>query len=205
MANFITLFRLPLLLAYVLLLYSGNRTLQLWDIPVLVLLLAMDTLDGMTARSLKQVSLLGSVLDIAVDRAVELVLWVVFANFNLISIVIPLVIIVRGVTVDAVRAVGLKDGEMPFHQVRSRISRFLVASPYMRSSYGIIKGLAFLTLTVVLSFRTPTPPSWEQHLLEAAQIISWLAALICLVRGLPVLIEGFRYLKSQGSTTTGNS
>ncbi len=205
MANFITLLRLPLLTVYVLMLYSGNQTIRFWSVPVVIVLLLMDTLDGITARSLKQVSLLGSVLDIAVDRAVELVLWVVFADFDLIPVLIPLVIIVRGVTVDAVRAVGLQNGVMPFQQVQARLSRFLVASPVMRSSYGIIKGFAFLILTLDLGFQTANPPPWEPVLHISALVLSWLALVICLARGLPVVIEGLRYLKSQSPSRSGTS
>ncbi len=197
MANFITLLRLPFLIAFVLLLSVENEQVRLWCIPLLFVLLLMDTLDGLTARSLKQVSLFGSVLDIAVDRIVELVLWVVFAFFHLIPIVIPLIIIARGISVDAVRAVGLQEGLMPFQQVKARLSRFLVASPIMRTSYGITKGLAFIALTLDLALQTNDPPKWGLPFHTGVQVVSWLATVICLARGLPVLIEGFQYLKSQ--------
>jgi CDP-diacylglycerol--glycerol-3-phosphate 3-phosphatidyltransferase len=202
MANFITLFRLPLLTIFVVLLDVGNETVRLWCITILVVLLLMDTLDGFIARSLKQVSLLGSVLDIAVDRTVELVLWVVYCHFRLIPVIVPLIIIARGVTVDAVRAVRLKGGVMPFQQVRARLSQFLVASPFMRSLYGITKGLAFIVLTLDLGLRTSNPPAWEPLVHTIAMVLTWLAVSACLARGLPVLIEGFRYLKSQDFYTS---
>ena len=46
-------------------------------LPVLFL---MDWFDGYVARTKNQVSDLGSVLDIAIDRVVENVLWLVFAH-----------------------------------------------------------------------------------------------------------------------------
>lgn len=197
MANFITLMRLPFLVIFLLLLYTGNSNVQLWSIALLLVILIMDTLDGTTARIRREVTLLGSVLDIAVDRAVEFSLWVVFADLRLIPVIVPLIIIMRGVTVDAVRAVGLEGGIAPFQQVRAPLSRFLVGSPVMRTGYGVAKGLAFIFLTWDLGLHRSgfSPLTTPVH--ETAQVLTWLAVIICLARGLPVLVEGFRFLKSQ--------
>ena len=197
MANLITLMRLPFLVIFLFLLYTGNPIIQFWSIALLLLILVMDTLDGFTARSLKQVSLLGSVLDIALDRTVEFVLWVVFADLRLIPVIVPLIIIIRGVTVDAVRAVGFKDGTAPFQQVRAPLSRFLVGSPMMRTGYGVTKGLAFLLLTWDLGLHHSGFSPLTAPVDTTAQVLTWLAVVICLLRGLPVLIEGFRFLKTQ--------
>ena len=89
MANLITLLRFPLLFIYVILLYTDNGVLQIWCVPFIVLIILMDMFDGLIARARGEVSLLGSVLDIATDRTFEIILWVVFAHLGLIPVIIP--------------------------------------------------------------------------------------------------------------------
>ena len=193
MANLITLLRFPLLFVYVTLLYTDNPSLQFWCVPFIVFIILMDMFDGLIARALGEVSLLGSVLDIATDRTFEIILWVVFAHLGLIPIVIPLIVITRGTTVDAVRAVGMKDGLAAFEQVKHPISRFLVSSRFMRDSYGIAKGFAFAFLTLNLGLRT-LGSEFESGVHIAALALSWLSIAFTIARGLPVLIEGYRFL-----------
>ena len=194
MANLITLLRFPLLFVYVALLYSGNAIIQLWCVPFIVVIILMDMVDGLIARALGEVSLLGSVLDIATDRTFEIILWVVFAHLGLIPIVIPLIVITRGTTVDAVRAVGMRNGVTAFEQVKHPISRFLVSSRFMRDSYGVAKGFAFVMLTLALGLQTQNSP-WGETAHTAALILSWISIAFTIGRGLPVLIEGYSLLK----------
>ncbi len=193
MANLITLLRFPLLFVYVALLYSGNDTAQLWCVPFILLIIILDSVDGIIARALDEVSLLGSVLDIATDRTLEIILWVVFAHLGLIPIVIPLIVITRGTTVDAVRAVGMSSGKAAFDQVQHPVSRFLVASRFMRSAYGVAKALAFALLTLTLGLQTKGHPQ-AAAVETAALALTWLSVAFNLARGLPVLIEGYRLL-----------
>ena len=80
MANVITLLRFPLLFTYIGLLYFGDATTQMWCVPFIVIIILMDTLDGVVARSRGETSLLGSVLDIATDRTLEFILWIVLCQ-----------------------------------------------------------------------------------------------------------------------------
>ena len=194
MANLITLLRFPLLFVYVVLLYSENAAIQLWCVPFIVVIILMDTFDGMIARALKETSVMGSVLDIATDRTLEIVMWVIFAHLGLISIFIPLIVITRGTTVDAVRSVGMQKGLTAFEQVKHPISRFLVSSRLMRSSYGTAKGFAFAFLTLDLGLTTAAAP-WSPAIHTTALILTWLAISMTIARGLPVLIEGYSLLK----------
>ena len=89
MANAITLSRFPLLFIYIVLLYSKNPTAIFWCVPFIILITMMDMLDGIIARKFGEVSLLGSTLDIAVDRAFEIILWVVYSDLNLVPVIIP--------------------------------------------------------------------------------------------------------------------
>ncbi len=190
MANLITFLRFPLLFFYLLLLYHGNATAQFWCVPLIAFIFFMDTVDGYVARLRGETSLLGSAFDIATDRTLEIVLWVVFSDLGLIPIIIPIIAIVRGTTVDAVRAVGISKGQAAFDQVQHPISRFLVSSRLMRDFYGIIKGIAFIMLTVSLWARTVNLPN-ALMLHEITLVISWLTITITIVRGVPVLVEGY--------------
>lgn len=199
MANLITISRFPLMAAYVALLFYASPRVILWSVPFLVFIVLMDTLDGTVARLRKETSLLGSALDIAADRTLEFFMWVAYAQLDLITVAIPLIVIMRGVTVDAVRAVGIAQGVPPFKQVHGAISRFLVSSPFMRSGYGIAKGFAFSFLTIDLGLRQLNHP-WSGGIHVAALVISWIAVGFCLARGIPALIEGIAGLRAQDAT-----
>jgi len=194
MANTVTLMRFPLLFIFVAFLYTGNATIQLWSVPFIIVIIMLDMFDGMIARLRGEVSLLGSVLDIATDRSLEIILWVVFAHLGLIPIVIPIIVITRGTTVDAVRAIGMRNWQAAFDQVKHPISRFLVSSRWMRNSYGVVKGAAFALLTLSLGLQTLESP-WYTPAYNTALVFSWVSILFTIVRGLPVLIEGYDLLE----------
>ena len=128
MANAITLSRFPLLFIYIFLLYTKNPTVIFWCVPFIIFITFMDTLDGLIARRFGEVSLLGSALDIAVDRAFEIILWVVYSDLHLIPVIIPIIVITRGTLTDTIRAVGMSTGKAAFDQVQHPFSRFLVSS-----------------------------------------------------------------------------
>lgn len=195
--NHITLARLPLLALIILLLYSSSGVAYLVAAPLILALILMDSLDGYLARKYKKTSLLGSVLDIGVDRAVEYVMWVVFAHLRLISVLIPLLVIVRGSLVDTIRAVAPSRGETPFGMMRTPLGRFLVGSPWMRSSYGIMKAVAFVALALVYGLKTLNNPLYTPFF-WFAQAASWIALALCLVRGVPVFFEAPRLLREEG-------
>ncbi|MFP3895586.1 MAG: CDP-alcohol phosphatidyltransferase family protein [Anaerolineales bacterium] len=194
MANLITLARFPLLIVIVLLLYVAGATPRLINVPLLLLLIGMDSLDGMVARARGETSLLGSVLDIMADRTVELVLWIVYAHLGLISVVIPLVYVVRGTVVDALRGLYVREGETPFGAMRTGIGRWLVASSFMRGIYGVSKLISFagLAMTHALqayALRGAVSSEWVATSSLVFNITSWIALAFCLTRGLPVVVE----------------
>ena len=194
MANAITMLRYPVLVAVILLFYLGDTTALYVNVVVLFVLLLMDTLDGMVARRRGETSLLGSTLDIATDRAVEIVLWVIYAHLGLISVAIPIIVVVRGNLVDAFRSVMVERGVKPFDMMRSRWGRFLVATPIMRTGYAVAKITAFLLLALTLALQSGSAAATDL-VWTLAGIISWVAVVICLARGIPVLIEGWPLLQ----------
>jgi CDP-diacylglycerol--glycerol-3-phosphate 3-phosphatidyltransferase len=193
MANLITIARFPLLLIYLIILYYGNQNLLYFNVPFILVIFMFDTLDGWVARKRGEASLLGSVLDIATDRSLEYVLWVVYAHLGLIPLVVPLIVLIRGTTVDAVRAVGMKSGRSAFDQIQSSLNRFLVSSRFMRAIYGFSKGAAAGFLTLAYALRE-SQGGWYQPIYSAGLVFTWLSVFLCVVRGLPVLIEGVKTL-----------
>jgi CDP-diacylglycerol--glycerol-3-phosphate 3-phosphatidyltransferase len=199
MANTITLARIPLLILVVILLYVGSPQVQVVTAFLVLLLIFMDTLDGVVARRRRETGMLGSKLDIAVDRIVELVMWVVYANLHLISVAIPIIVIIRGGLVDMVRSFSLIWGETSFGMMQTKWGRRLVASGFMRSLYGVSKAVAFFMLALALGLRglwadTPRAPVAET-ILTIAVVLSWIAAALCIIRGAPVLIEARTLLR----------
>lgn len=186
LANTITILRFPLLVGVVSLLYQPNDSLRLVAVLLIAVLMFMDTLDGVIARRRHEESLMGSALDIAADRAVEIVLWVVFAHLRLIPVIIPLVVIVRGTLTDSIRGVAAQRGLSAHRMMSSALGKWLVSSPPMRTSYSLVKIVAFLTLAWSLQSRGA--PS-TQAVYETGLNAAWLAMALCIIRGLPVLWE----------------
>lgn len=194
LANSITLARFPLLVLLVWMLYAGGVWGRFLAVPGVVLLIVMDAFDGIVARRRNETSLLGSVLDIAADRAVEITLWVVFASLNLISIVIPIIFIIRGALTDSVREVGYAGGKTAHAQMSSDWGYWIVAGRPMRAGYGLVKAAAFMTLALTLALQTIQSPFYQPALISAL-VLSWLSTVLCIVRGVPVVMEAFRWEK----------
>jgi phosphatidylglycerophosphate synthase len=141
----------------------------------------------MVARRTGRTSLFGSVLDIAADRTYELVLWVGFADLRMVPMVLPLLVVARTTLTDALRSVEIGRGTAPFAQHRSPLARFLVASSWMRTGYSVGKVTTFcgLALTRALSGGPAVMVAW-------LRVIAWLTVIICVVRGLPVIVGSLR-------------
>jgi CDP-diacylglycerol--glycerol-3-phosphate 3-phosphatidyltransferase len=187
-ANLVTALRFPLLIAIVVMLYLGGAVVQLVAVVLIVVLILMDMLDGVVARLRGEQTLVGSALDIAADRAVEIVLWVTYSHLRLIPVAIPLIVVIRGALTDSIRNVALQDGQSAHSMMRSPWGRWLVTSSAMRSGYGVAKGFAFGLLALTLGLRSGGYEGW-QAVWTTATALAWLSAALCVLRGLPVIIE----------------
>ncbi len=196
MANIITITRFPLIFIYIAILYYGGETLAYLNVPFILLIFMMDSLDGFVARRRGETSLLGSVLDIATDRTLEYLLWVVYAHLGLIPVLVPLIVLIRGTTVDAVRSVGMKQGLTAFEQIKSPLNQFLVGSRFMRAFYGTAKSTAAGLLTLVHALKE-APLEWYNLAYQAALLFTWVSVATCVIRGVPVLIEGIKDLQRE--------
>jgi CDP-diacylglycerol--glycerol-3-phosphate 3-phosphatidyltransferase len=199
-ANLITIARFPLLIVVVLLLYGQDNSGRTTAVALTALLIFMDTLDGVVARRRNETTLLGSALDIATDRAVEIVLWVVYAHLGLISVIIPLVVIVRGTLTDSIRNVAVQHGISAHAMMRSRLGKWLVASSPMRTGYSLVKLTAFMTLAATLALQS-NGAVWED-VYQVGAVASWVAMALCILRGLPVLVEAPAFFRSLEAKTS---
>lgn len=192
MANFITTSRFLLLLLLIGIVYSGNPWLQLVNAPLMIFIIVTDALDGYVARKRGEETVFGATFDIAVDRIVENVMWVVLAHLDFIGVWVPLLFIIRGSLVDAIRSKGAAGGTAAFDMMQSPVGRFLVAGRFMRAFYAVIKAVAFSWILLWQPIPELAPAFWAQW----SGIIEWIslglvltAAFLCVARGLPVMIE----------------
>src|SRR5258706_391127 len=143
MANLITLSRLLLLFVLLASAYFSPPVWQLANAPLLILIIALDGIDGWVARRRRETSVFGAIFDIAVDRVVENVLWIVLAHLGLVPVWATIVFVIRGTIVDAIRHAAISSGESAFGMMRTSIGRFLVASRFIRGFYGTLKAVTF--------------------------------------------------------------
>jgi CDP-diacylglycerol--glycerol-3-phosphate 3-phosphatidyltransferase len=148
--------------------------------------------DGWVARRRNETSVFGSIFDVAIDRTVENVLWVVLADLDLVPIWVALTFIVRGTVVDSIRYAAISRGETAFGMMRSPWGRLLVAGRFMRGFYGVVKAVTFGWIFFIQPWPTLFPELWQQWGNAAALIANLLvytSVALCIVRGLPVIIE----------------
>jgi CDP-diacylglycerol--glycerol-3-phosphate 3-phosphatidyltransferase len=188
-ANLITLARLPRVLIVVGLLFVPGFGVRLAGLVLLIVLFLLDWFDGYVARLRHEVTDLGAVLDIALDRSVENILWITFTYLGLVPLWVPIIFLIRSFVVDGIRGVALARGKSGFGMMYSPLGRFLVASRFMRNLYGLAKGVTFglLYLTWTLALKDPTILI-TLHPLNQGLI--FFTTALCLLRGLPVIQDG---------------
>ncbi len=191
LANIISIGRVFFAFGSIALLYEKATWAYLIALILTVIAFALDGLDGYVARKLNQSSDFGSVLDIMGDRIVEASYWIVFAVLGWISIIFPLVCVVRAFVTDGIRSVALSKGYTAFGAKSMQSSKwgsFICSSKFMRISYAVAKVLAFFLLIIV---NTPGMELWkyidELHIIT--MIFAWAAIIFCVVRAIPVVAE----------------
>ncbi len=197
--NRVTIARIGLVFYLVVLVYDQNLWARLLAAFFAVLVIVGDWLDGYLARKLHQSSALGSVLDIAGDRIAETVLWIVLADLKLVPLWIPIAVISRAVLTDSIRGYLLKYGYTAFGKttmMQSAIGKCLTGSPVMRTGYALLKAFTFGWLLLIsgldklqgeLSF---VSYSFLGIGYRIGYITAIITAIICIVRGIPPIIEG---------------
>ena len=204
-ANLITGARVILLFVATAFAVAGNRPLAFVALPLALVALLMDWLDGLAARRWGGESKLGGVLDIAGDRVAENVWWITFAWLRLIPLWVPVVVLSRGFITDGLRSYALSKGHSAFGKetmMQSRVGHFLVASRWSRGVYGGAKVLAFGLLFGLNAMQhTLAPADSILGVLESIAFAStFLTVALCLIRGIPV-ITAFKQLLAREETS----
>jgi CDP-diacylglycerol--glycerol-3-phosphate 3-phosphatidyltransferase len=157
------------------------------------------------------------VLDITADRIVEHIFWISFAVFGQVGLWVPLVIMTRSFLVDAARGMALVHGKTPFGSStlqRSALTRFLTGSRTMRTGYAVAKTAAFVLMGTEVALAraeavglTPLSTNASDLLGVGAHVSVWVAVVLCVVRGIPVLMDSRAYLEPapDGSAAGGGA
>ena len=202
MANLITLFRLMLLFVIFLIMDFGGLYGHLWGIFLTVFIIALDSIDGVIARWLKETSEFGGLFDIVVDRIVENCFWIYFAARGFIPVWIPFIILSRGFFTDGIRSVALSKGMTAFGEKsfqKSALGKALVSSKLSRGLYGFSKILAFISLIALQGLTLPGsdslfPDNIKNVIRISGYIIVYFTVAFCIVRAIPVLLDSRSFL-----------
>ena len=185
-------------------LFGHGAWANLAGVALTVAAMALDALDGHVARSRNLVSPVGAQVDILGDRMVENVYFTYFAVVGMVSLWLPVFFFARGAATDFLRGLAAKTGRSGWGanaMLDSAVGRALVASRWSRGLYAAMKCLCFCYLGLELALaRGPVALlgsfAAEAHTVirAGAQVLTWTTAAFCLLRGLPVLLEGWRFL-----------
>ncbi len=192
MANWITTLRIVLVLVLVGLIYQLSPAWQLFNAALLIFIFILDGVDGYVARKWNETSTFGAAYDIAADRVVENSLWIVFTHLGYTPVWVPIVFVSRGFVVDVIRSRVRLRGQTPFSMMRGPVGRLLVAGRAMRFLYGGVKAAAFGWILLLRGGRELWPELWNDwsvRLNTVTQILVISAVTLCLVRGLPVILD----------------
>jgi phosphatidylglycerophosphate synthase len=181
--------------------------LDLAMVPLLAWAIYMDALDGWVARKLHEESKAGALFDITGDRIVELALWTFFAikrdttGVAFVPYWVPLVIITRTALTDMIRSVAFGAGKTAFGESSMQTSawaRQLVSSRWSRAVYGGLKAVTFCALGLLLAWPRMRPNTdfagWARLTVDS---LVYLTTIFAVVRGIPVLWEGRRFLSAR--------
>ena len=188
--NLISIFRtvLTIALAIFILKNPENKNLLIFAFWITWFVIILDGIDGIIARYLKSDSDFGAFFDIACDRITELIYISLFVTLKWIPFWILVIFLVRGILVDGIRGFAVKEGKTAFGEksmMRSNLGYFLTGSRFMRFLYGLVKAVAFAFMFLVQS-------NFPQYF-NLEMFLIYLMTFLCVIRGVPVLIEGKRF------------
>jgi CDP-diacylglycerol--glycerol-3-phosphate 3-phosphatidyltransferase len=185
-------------------LFGRGAWANLAAVGLTVASIALDALDGHIARKKKMATPVGAQLDILGDRMIENVYFTYFAAVGMVSLWLPVLFFARGAATDFLRGLAMKAGHSGWGanaMLQTWWGRALVASRWSRGLYAAMKCLCFCYLGLELALtRGPvallgTLAADVQVIIRAgAHVLTWMTAGFCLVRGLPVLVEGWKYI-----------
>lgn len=205
MANLITVGRLILLFVVIWMIYHGDVQVIELCMLLIIVVFASDGLDGWVARKRGSTSAFGAVFDIAGDRVVENVLWIIFADLDLVPIWVPLLVVTRGFLVDGLRSLSLMQGMTPFganNMMRSPLTEWLTAGRFMRGFFGWAKSAGFVFLTGLVAWEFQDTTGTFIGSLYGVDAVRWLgwglvwsAVALTVIRALPVFFDSIAFIR----------
>ena len=188
-------------------LFGHGTWANLAAVALTVTSIALDALDGHLARKKQMATPLGAQVDILGDRMIENMFFTYFAVVGMVSLWLPVLFFARGAATDFLRSLALRSGYSGWGanaMLQTWWGKSLVASRWSRGLYAALKCACFCYLGLELALtRGPVAligtVAGQAHLTfrVVAQILTWATAAFCLVRGLPVLIEGWRFFAQE--------
>jgi CDP-diacylglycerol---glycerol-3-phosphate 3-phosphatidyltransferase len=186
---------------------------NLLAVALTVASIALDALDGHLARKRKMATPVGAELDILGDRMIENVYFTYFAVVGMVSLWLPILFFARGAATDFLRGLARKAGRSGWGanaMLETWWGRMLVMSRWSRGLYAAMKCLCFCYLGLELALtRGPVALlgrlAGDRHAIirTGALALTWATAVFCLVRGLPVLVEGWKYFAGTVAQSRG--
>src|SRR5262249_31312767 len=188
-------------------LFGHGTWANLAAVALTVASIALDALDGHLARKKQMATPLGAQVDLLGDRMIENMFFTYFAVVGMVSWWLPVLFFARGASIDFLRALALKTGYSGWGAnsiLQTRWGRTLVASPWSRGLYAVLKCACFCYLGMELALtRGPVALfsgiTGDLHLTirTVAQILTWATAVFCVLRGIPVVMEGWRFFAQE--------
>src|SRR5579862_9058415 len=184
-------------------LFGHGTWANLAAVVLTVASIALDALDGYLARKKRMATPLGAQVDILGDRMIENMFFTYFAVVGMVSLWLPVLFFARGAATDFLRGLALKAGYSGWGtnaMLQTWWGRALVASRWSRGLYATLKCACFCYLGLELALtRGPVALigtiAGDMHLTirAVAQILTWATAVFCMLRGLPVFVEGWQF------------
>lgn len=193
-------------------LFGRGAWANLAAVALTVATIALDALDGHIARRKNLATPIGAQLDILGDRMIENVYFTYFAVVGMVSLWLPVFFFARGAATDFLRGLAMRAGYSGWGanaMLKTWWGHALVASRWSRGLYATMKCLCFCYLGLELALtRGPVAlvggMSARAHALirVGAQVLTCATAGFCLLRGVPVVAEGWRYISAPAQTRT---
>jgi CDP-diacylglycerol---glycerol-3-phosphate 3-phosphatidyltransferase len=187
-------------------LFGRGPWANLAAVALTVACIALDALDGHLARRNNLATPVGAQIDILGDRMIENVYFTYFAVVGMVSLWLPVFFFARGAATDFLRGLAMRAGHSGWSanaMMRSAWGRALVGSRWSRGMYAAMKCLCFCYLGLELALtRGPVALLGElaggahAAIRAGAGVLTWATAAFCAVRGLPVLLEGWRHVSA---------
>jgi phosphatidylglycerophosphate synthase len=188
-------------------LFGRNAWLNLLAVGLTVTTIALDALDGHIARTKRMATPEGAQIDILGDRMIENMYFTYFAVVGMVSLWLPMIFFARGAATDFLRGLAMKSGRFGWGAnavVQHKWARAVVASRWSRGLYAGLKCLCFCYLGLELALTRgpvallgPVTPDLRGAIRFGAQLLAWITAGFCVIRGLPVFLEGWKYFEEK--------